>query len=268
MNKFFNYTDVKELIPKKPLTANKYDFGNILLIGGDVGLEGAIMLSAESALKSGVGMINLYLLSARIEHILQKRPEFMTLSKINDLNKFEDKKFTIVAGPGTKNFNEVVRILKKINNEYLDIVLDASCIEILKTNLILEKPIITPHEGEAARLLDIKTNMISKHREKYAIEISNNFNVITVLKGNKTIISDGVNTFTCKDGNSSLAFAGSGDILSGLIGSFLAQGLNKIDSCMLGVSIHAFAAENSNYKRGITANDLINFIRDEMYFKK
>ena len=76
MNKFFNYTDVKELIPKKPLTANKYDFGNILLIGGEPGFEGAIMLSAESALKSGAGIINIFSLSGNVQNIHCHLKEF------------------------------------------------------------------------------------------------------------------------------------------------------------------------------------------------
>ena len=111
MNKFFNYTDVKELIPKKPLTANKYDFGNILLIGGEPGFEGAIMLSAESALKSGAGIINIFSLSGNVQNILEKRPEYMVLSKVDDLKKFLEKKITILLPNGKK---EIV-FLKNLN---------------------------------------------------------------------------------------------------------------------------------------------------------
>ena len=99
MNKFFNYTDVKELIPKKPHTANKYDYGNILLIGGEPGFDGAIMLSAESALKSGAGIINIFSLSGNVQNILEKRPEYMVLSKVDDLKRLIAVSYTHLTLP-------------------------------------------------------------------------------------------------------------------------------------------------------------------------
>ena len=261
MNKFFNYTDVKELIPKKPLTANKYDFGNILLIGGEPGIEGAILLAAESALKSGAGIINVFSLSKDTQNILEKRPEYMVLSKIDDLNRLLEKKITIVAGPGTTNCSRLNEILKFIYKENTNLVLDAACIEIIKSNTFNSMPIITPHEGEAAKLLNIDVGKISDKRVHYAKKISDKFDVITVLKGYETIITDGNKICICKDGDSSLAFAGSGDILAGVIGSFLAQGANEFDSCLLGVSLHAYSATKANLKRGLTAEELIDLMR-------
>ena len=220
MNKFFNYTDVKELIPKKPHTANKYDFGNILLIGGEPGFDGAIMLSAESALKSGAGIINIFSLSGNVQNILEKRPEYMVLSKVDDLKRLIEKKITIIAGPGTSNYSKLNEILKIIHNDETNLILDAACIEIIKSNKFNSLPIITPHEGEAAKLLEINVEEISNKREYYAQKISDKFSVITVLKGYETIITDGNEIYICKNGDSSLAFAGSGDILAGLIEAF------------------------------------------------
>ena len=264
MNKFFNYTDVKELIPKKTITANKYDFGNILLIGGEPGFDGAIMLSAESALKSGAGIINIFSLSGNVQNILEKRPEYMVLSKVDDLKRLLDKKITIIAGPGTTNYSRLNEILEIIYNDETNLILDAACIEIVKSKKFSSLPIITPHEGEAAKLLGINVDEISNNREYYAQKISDKFSVITVLKGYETIITDGNKIYICKDGDSSLAFAGSGDILAGLIGSFLAQGAKRIDSSLLGVSLHAYSAKNSKLKRGLTANELIDLIRKNL----
>ena len=113
-------------------------------------------------------------------------------------------------------------------------------------------------------MLKINVEEVSNKREYYAQKISDKFSVITVLKGYKTIITDGNNIYICKDGDSSLAFAGSGDILAGLIGSFLAQGAKRIDSCLLGVSLHAYSATNSKLKRGLTASELIDLIRKNL----
>ena len=122
----------------------------------------------------------------------------MDLLKNFDLNIFFDQK----------------DLLKRINSEN---------IITFKSKKFSSLPIITPHEGEAAKLLGINVDEISNKREYYAQKISDKFSVITVLKGYETIITDGNKIYICKDGDSSLAFAGSGDILAGLIGSFLAK---------------------------------------------
>ena len=108
-----------------------------------------------------------------------------------------------------------------------------------------------PHEGEAAKLLNVPSSHVKEDRLRSVIEISIKHNALTVLKGPNTLISNGNETFCCMNGSTALSTAGTGDVLAGLIASFLAQGLKPMESCKLGVALHGHCAEQLNLISGL-----------------
>ena len=113
-------------------------------------------------------------------------------------------------------------------------------------------------------MLGVQSSEIKDNRLDSIKSINDKYDSIVVLKGYRTLISDGKNIYRCLDGDSKLSTAGTGDILAGLISSLLAQGIKPMDSCKLGVAIHGYCAEKSNFKSGLIPSELINLIRDRI----
>ena len=248
-------------------TSHKGKFGHVLLIGGDHGFGGAILLSAQSALRSGAGMVSVATRSEHVPAALARNPEAMVLgaSSANQLMGLLQKVSVLVVGPGLGQASWGRSLLSAAANAPLPQVWDADALNMLaEAQVSLPKGcVITPHPGEAARLLGITTARVQADRPAAAHALSKKYTAVVVLKGAGSLIAspDG-RLALCHQGHPAMATAGLGDVLAGLVGALLAQGMDTFDAACLGVWLHANAgAQEGKFGRGLAASDLIPAIR-------
>jgi hydroxyethylthiazole kinase-like uncharacterized protein yjeF len=261
-----NPANLPRLAARAP-TSHKGRFGHVLLIGGDHGFGGAILLSTETALRSGAGMVSL---ATRPEHVaaaLTRVPEAMALgtSSANQLMGLLEKVSVLVVGPGLGQASWARALLSAAANAALPQVWDADALNLLASDFVtLPKDcVITPHPGEAARLLGISTAEVQADRPAAALKLSKKYSAVVVLKGAGSLIAhpDG-RLAVCHQGHSAMATAGLGDVLAGLTGALLAQGMDGFDAACLAVWLHANAGlQQGKFGRGLAASDLIPAIR-------
>ena len=239
----------------------------MLLIGGDRGLGGAILLSAQSALRSGAGMVSVATRSEHVPAALARIPEAMVLgtSSANQLMGLLQKVSVLVVGPGLGQASWGRSLLSAAANAPLPQVWDADALNLLAEERVsLPKDcVITPHPGEAARLLGISTAEVQADRPAAAHALSKKYTAVVVLKGAGSLIAspDG-RLAVCHQGHPAMATAGLGDVLAGLVGALLAQGMDAFDAACLAVWLHANAgAQQGKLGRGLAASDLIPAIR-------
>ena len=266
----FNYQSIKHNLFKRSEHSHKGDNGHVLVLGGDHGFGGAALMSAEAAARTGAGLVSV---ATRPEHLpafLARRPELMVRG-INDASEipFLLKHATVlVVGPGLGQSSWSEKCIDAALSPDRPTVLDADALNLLSRELI-ELPaggqtLITPHPGEAARLLGRNIDIIQRDREQACLDLQSKFGGIAILKGAGTLIAYQQNQRQqldlCTHGNPGMGSGGMGDILSGVLGGLLAQGFSLIESARLGVCIHSYSAdlvaENSG-QRGMLATDLL-----------
>lgn len=242
------YNLVKKNIPIRSKYNHKGDFGKILIFAGSRGFTGAAFICTESAVKTGSGLITLAC-HKDIEDILcEKLTEAMVInySSINNYKKFLVTSNVIAFGPGMGNTEETLSLLKNILLNYKNsLVIDADGINILKDNLnlldgISNKVILTPHVAEMSRISGYTIEYINNNRLNVAIEFAKKHNVIILLKGFYTVITDGDTTYVNPTGNSAMASGGMGDCLTGIITSLIGQKLDPLMACVVGAYIHGY----------------------------
>lgn len=254
-------------LPARAPDAHKGQFGHVLLIGGDRGFGGSIMLSAQAALRCGAGLVSL---ATRPEHVpgaLTRLPEVMTLgvSSANQLMGVLAHASVLVVGPGLGQAPWGRSLLSAAAQAKILQVWDADALNLL-SNAGLELArgsVITPHPGEAARLLGISTEQVQADRPAAARALVKKYSVVCVLKGAGSLIAgvDG-ELAICNHGHPAMATAGLGDVLAGVLGALLAQGMSAFDAACLAVWLHARAGEQQGILgRGPAASDLIPAIR-------
>lgn len=267
---------IKQIFPKPRLKNSfKNRYGKSLFIGGSLNMSGAIVLSIKSALKSGLGLASLLVPQEIHQIVATQIPTAMThlhKNKLDDnLKKFINSFDSIVFGPGIdKSERFYHELLEYLLKEYdKKIVIDADGLNILSINMSLlesHKPdlILTPHPGEFARLLDVKSKDIQNNRIGYVQEFLGKYqNVTLVLKGAKSIIANKEYIYVNNTGNPILARGGTGDILSGIIGALSVQGMNNLHSCILGSYIHGLMGDiavRETSENSIITEELINYI--------
>ena len=236
-------------MPAREQESNKGTFGKILNIAGCDNYIGAAYLSTYSALKVGAGYVALATEQSVIKSVSQMLPEAVYMEipyAYRRLNSFNV--ILIGCGIGTgfaakNNFKFIINFLK---DKEVPVVIDADGLNILSEmqNLSLpENTIITPHPMEAARLLVKDIDEILADLEGAAMELSEKYNCVTVLKTHRTVICDKHNLFVNQHGNSALAKAGTGDVLAGIIAGILAQKCSPFEAAKLGVYLHSRAGE-------------------------
>ncbi|RKZ39900.1 MAG: bifunctional ADP-dependent NAD(P)H-hydrate dehydratase/NAD(P)H-hydrate epimerase [Gammaproteobacteria bacterium] len=257
------------LLTKRPRAAHKGTFGHVLIIGGDSGMIGAARLAAEAATRVGAGLVSVATRAAHAPLLNLTRPEIMThgVETAEQLAPLLDKANVVVIGPGlgqstwARTLFEAVKELKK------PIVVDADAL-----NLLAQKPfrfdnsVLTPHPGEAARLLEMSTDDIQANRFAAVQALQERFGGICVLKGAGTLIAAATNDHqidVCTDGNPGMACGGMGDVLTGVIAGLLAQGIHTLGAVKLGVCLHAKAGDRAavDGERGLLASDLLPWLR-------
>jgi len=258
--------NLPQLSARSP-SAHKGQFGHVLLIGGDRGLGGAILLSAESALRSGAGLVSVATRSEHVPAALARLPEVMTVGthSANQLMGLLERASVLVVGPGLGQSAWGRSLLSAAANAPLPQVWDADALNLLaKGGLELPRGcVITPHPGEAARLLGLSTAAVQADRLTVARQLSKKYSAVVILKGAGSLIAspDG-RLALCDRGHPAMATAGLGDVLAGLVGALLAQGMEAYDAACLAVWLHASAGERQGkLGRGLAASDLIPAIR-------
>lgn len=251
-------------------TAHKGSFGQVLVIGGDLGTGGAALLSAEAALRSGAGMVTL---ATRPEHVtasLVRRPEIMCsgVESTYGLTALAQRADVLVIGPGLGQAPWGRSLLSLAAQCPVPQVWDADALNLL-ADAGVEGPadgLLTPHPGEAARLLQCTTAEVQADRPHAARELARRYGCTVVLKGAGSLIAaaDG-RLALCSRGHPAMASAGLGDVLAGVAGALLAQGLGSFEAACLAVWLHAVAGErNGELGRGLAAADLIPAIREQL----
>lgn len=255
-------------LPKRSLDSHKGSFGRIGVIGGSQGMLGAVYLATYGALRSGAGLVHAILEKDLARDFGLKVVEVM-VREATDLYGYRQAQEgldSLVLGPGfglgSKQKNLIEDCLLHFENP---LVLDADGLNILSDNPTIirhrkGKTIITPHPGEMGRLLKMTTADIQNDREGAAIKFAQTYGVVTVLKGHNTIVTDGERVYINKSGNPGMATAGSGDILSGVVGTFLAQMEDPFNAAVLAVYVHGLAgdiARDEKGEYGMIASDII-----------
>lgn len=253
-------------LPARAQDATKWDFGHVLVIGGDKGFGGAVRLAGEAALRTGAGMVSVITRAAHRGGLLAACPELMVHSISPEKREpLLSRATTLIIGPGMGRAawgNSWWAVLKKNN---LPQVVDADALNVL-SEAPFKHPswILTPHCREAARLLNCSVDDVNNNREKAVTQLVEKYGGVVILKGYNTLIQgEGTEIFYCTLGNPGMATAGMGDILSGILGGLLAQKIPPIEAAKLGVYLHASAADSAAEAgmRGMLASDLLPFIR-------
>ena len=255
-------------MPIREQISNKGTFGKILNFAGSDNYIGAAYLSTYSALKVGAGYVALATDKSVIKSVSMILPEAVYMETpyaYKQLYYFDV--VMIGCGLGTSfaaktNFKFIIIYF---TDKEIPVVIDADGLNILsdiKTQLP-ENTIITPHPMEAARLLNKDLEDILSNLEDAAMELSQKYNWVTVLKNHRTIICDENNLYINQHGNSALAKAGTGDVLTGIIAGLLAQGMNLFEAAKLGVYLHSRAGEIASEELteySVMASDIPNYL--------
>lgn len=221
--------DIKELFKCRDKDANKYDFGVVGLMGGSLEFSGAIKLAnlSLSALRSGSGLVRVIVEENLKDAILPYLLEQTLFILDNNLNKALNNLDVLAVGMGWGQDESRTQYLEYILKNFTGkLIIDADGLNILAKNLNwLEKTkakiVLTPHLKEFSRLTGISVDIIKENSLEYAQDFARKHNIILLLKGSSTIVTDGVTTYLVESGSPGMATAGSGDVLSGIIAGFL-----------------------------------------------
>ena len=257
----------RDTLPARPRTAHKGHAGRLLIVGGDYGLGGAPRMAGEAALRTGAGLVSL---ATRAEHAYAHaavRPELMC-HPVDDrraLVTLLGPAEVIAVGPGLGREAWGRALLAEVLTREVPQVLDADALNLLAQDpRPLPRAVLTPHPGEAARLLACTVDDVERDRFRAVRELQRRFAGVVVLKGSGTLVaSPGGRVAVCPFGNPGMASGGMGDVLTGVIGALMAQGLEPAQAAEVGVCLHAQAgdAAAAEGERGLIATDLMPWLR-------
>lgn len=259
--------DLRAALPPRPRDANKGDFGHVLVVGGDHGMPGAVRMAAEAAMRSGAGLVSVYTRPEHVAAVVGTRPELMCHGgdDASGLDALLERATVVALGPGLGKEDFGRRLFVRMLETDLPLVVDADGL-----NLLAEKPvkrghwILTPHPGEAGRLLGCSTAEVQADRFTAVSELASRYDAAVVLKGAGSLIAArGETTALVDRGNPGMAVGGMGDVLTGIVAALLAQGLSHFESARLGAYVHAAAGDRAAAagERGLAALDLIAALR-------
>ncbi|MCB1619864.1 MAG: NAD(P)H-hydrate dehydratase [Thiothrix sp.] len=253
-------------LPPRQRTAHKGDFGHALLLGGVRGMSGAIRLAGAAALRTGCGRVSIATDTAHADWINLSQPELMVhgIDTAGSLRLLLEGKTVLGLGPGLGQSDWAHRLFRLVINSPLPLVVDADGLNLL-AKAPIRRPdwVLTPHPGEAARLLGWSTAQVENDRVRAVRCLQQKLGGIIVLKGAGTLIGTPTETVFCQRGNPGMASGGMGDVLCGIITALIAQGRTQEEAAILGVELHAGAADLAarQGERGLLAGDVIDNIR-------
>lgn len=266
-----NEQHIRKWLPPRPRTAHKGHHGHVLVIGGDHGMGGAVAMTAEAAGRVGAGLVTVVTRPEHVAPILTRRPECMVRCEA-DLQAPLARATVVVIGPGLGQHDWGQQLLRQALQSSLPLVLDADALNLLadwhkKGDPLARRGnwILTPHPGEAARLLETETGELQRDRFDSARRLQQQYAATVVLKGNGSLIA-GANgsLWLSATGNPGMGSGGMGDVLSGVIGGLLAQRLEPDTAAAAGCWLHGCAADTAaaqGGERGLLATDLMSALR-------
>ena len=254
-------------LPRRVRDAHKGCYGHVLLVGGNQGFSGAIRLAGEAALRTGAGLVSIASHPDHTAWLNVGRPELMchAIDDPDSLQALLDKTSVVVIGPGLGQDNWAKRVFERVLASGKPAVLDADALNLLvHSSQCRENWLLTPHPGEAARLLGCTTAEIAEDRYRAASQLQSVYGGVCVLKGAGSIIAADSLLAVATSGNPGMASGGMGDVLAGVCGALMAQGWAIDEAACLAVQIHGEAADlaaEENGERGLLASDLFPLIR-------
>ncbi|ODC02419.1 hypothetical protein BFW38_01545 [Terasakiispira papahanaumokuakeensis] len=272
-------------LPQRQATAHKGDHGHVLLLGGDHGMGGAVILAAQAALRSGAGLVRVLTRSEHVAPLLQRQPEVMVEPLPDDafidgvlvhnetLDMALDWADTVVIGPGLGRHEWGREVWRYICTHWQGpMVADADALYWwasgdMPSASLAAQTLMTPHPGEAARLLGMATRELQQNRFEAVEALLEQYHCgAVILKGAGSVVgpfSGAQRWMVCPWGNPGMATGGTGDVLSGICGALSAQGIALVHTAMVAVGVHARAGDCAAQQgqRGLVASDLIGFVR-------
>ena len=279
--------EVTAMLPFRAANANKGDFGKLFVLAGSEGYTGAAAMTAEAGLRSGTGLVILGCPSSLNDIFEMKLTEVITkplpevrkrrcfalrgLGEVREMVKWAD---AIAVGPGIGTYHEtrdlIFRLLSRLDKPA---VFDADALNNLAKDMEQLRGhsaplVISPHPGEMSRLTGKSIEQIQKNRVNVALEFAQEFNLVCILKGAPSVIAaPSGQAWINPTGNEGMATAGSGDVLTGLVGGFLAQGMLDIDAAVLGCYVHGLAGDLARDQlgpRGMIAGDILRLVPEAL----
>ena len=271
--KLLNLDDLLDCLPTRAIDAHKSQLGHVMVVGGDNGYGGAAIMAAEACLRVGAGLITLATRPAHVAAMLVRQPEVMATAVVSGqaLEPLLTRVSVLVLGPGLGRSAWSEQLLQKALAANLPTVMDADALNIIADGRIaidtqVTRWVMTPHPGEAARLLNISVREVEADRFSAVVKLRDKFAAAVILKGPGSLVigeSDGP-IGICRYGNPGMASGGMGDILSGVIGALIAQGMPLQAAAELGCCLHSSAADLAAQQTGqvgLAASDLLLQIR-------
>jgi ADP-dependent NAD(P)H-hydrate dehydratase / NAD(P)H-hydrate epimerase len=272
----------RSLLPHRAPDGHKGTFGHLLILAGSRGFTGAVRLAAEAACRSGAGLVTAGVPQTLADAVAATLVEAMSLplpateaesfssNAVGPALEAARSRSAVALGPGISRHEDTIRFVSEFVAQCsVPLVIDADGL-----NCICHSPValaeckapvvLTPHPGEMARLAGCSTSDVQADRQDVAAAIAKQYGCVVVLKGKGTVVAApaglcSVNT----TGNAGLATGGTGDVLTGLVGGLLAQGMNSFDAACLGVYLHGLAgdiASREKTQRGMIARDVIDAV--------
>ena len=276
-------------LPHRPDDAHKGTFGRALIVGGSRGMSGAVSLAGLGALRGGAGLVYLAVPQSIVSSVAAIEPSYLTIPLTDDdhgrlgeparaeLANAISNQNAVAVGPGLGTSDELIPLVNWLFHSVpLPLVVDADGLNALAKlpNGLSQNDassaasaraarILTPHPGEFARLTGHDIGSIQSNREELAVEFAREHNVVLLLKGPGTVVTDGQQVANNTTGNSGMATGGTGDVLTGLIVALLAQGMDAFAAAQLGAHLHGLAgdlAAKALSQQALIASDLPRFL--------
>lgn len=252
-------------LPQRHPTTHKGECGRVLVVGGDEGMGGAGILAGETALRCGAGLVFLATRGAHVSAALARRPEIQAraVEHGNDLDPLLERVDAVVVGPGLGNNAWGQQMLQRVAGFSGPVVADADALALMQQQKVpvdAGQWVLTPHPGEAARLLDANVPEVEVDRYQALTSLVEQQGATVILKGAGSLVgASGRAPAVIEGGNPGMASAGMGDVLSGALGALVGQGMGPFDAAVIGAAWHAAAADHALVRtgaRGLLASDL------------
>ena len=261
-----NQNELKHYLKPRRHSSHKGTFGHVLVVGGDYGMAGAVRMAAESALRTGAGRVSVVTRPEHVSALLSACPELMVHGIEDSVipNELLLKATCLIVGPGLGQSDWANNLLGQVLQSNIPKVVDADALNLLtQQDAPRDDWVLTPHPGEAAKLLVGHVQDIQKNRFLSAALLQHSYGGVVVLKGAGSLIKSQHETAVCPYGNPGMATAGMGDVLTGVIAALIAQGFNLKTAAEMAVLIHAKAGDlvALEGERGLLATDLFVEIR-------
>jgi NAD(P)H-hydrate epimerase len=251
-------------VPRRGARDTKFSSGSLLVVGGAPGTTSAAALTATAAMRADAGYVTLAVPAAAlpVAEALALEPVKRGFEWANAADSLESdvaRSSALAVGPGLGRSDEARALVRTLlGTSSLPVVVDADGLFGLEPAPRDAPTILTPHAGELARLLEVESAWVAAHRLEAAARAAERFGAVVLLKGADTIVCapDG-RTVVCDTGPSSLATAGTGDVLTGIVGAFLAKGLDAVDAAAAAAVAHGLAARAVPHQAGLVASDVV-----------